>query len=276
MKTTFQYPPLVSAMVSLLCYLAFLQAAHAETLLLKDGSEIKGTIVDIFPAKNEITLKSTGGRIYTFKYQEIEAYRTKQSQFSASELDSSKNQLVEPPKPANRYAVTLTHSSVNYYLYRNSSDSDSEVKAELDGFDLAMSYFFNNYVSVEAAVYWGETDRLTFGSGKDRAEGNLSTFTDIKSLSTVGGRGAALVGWNIRDAGFRAYIGLGLYGERTKIKQTNQSEITDHIVGTALKFGLGYNWSAVSIDFWGSTRSNQAYGFTDGSSQGGLSMSYRF
>ena len=71
MKTAFQYPSLASAIVFLLCYLTQLQAAQADTLILKDGSEIKGTIVDIFPAKNEISLKSTSGRIYTFRYQEI-------------------------------------------------------------------------------------------------------------------------------------------------------------------------------------------------------------
>ncbi len=248
-------------------------ALLANTLVLKDGSRIHGTIITMDIENNEVTLKNKAGRIYKFKSEEIEQYITDESSSSNTDFVSIKSQKEKSDEETHhQYGLTLTISSVIYYLYRESGKSDNDVKAELDGLDISAIYYFNNNFGIEGAFYWGNTDKVTIG----KSEYDLSTFTEFESLSTIGARSALIGGWNIRDKGFRIYGGLGLYAERTTENRTNQSTINDIILGSALKFGLGYSWSSVSLDFWGSIRSNQAYGFSGGSAQGGLALSYRF
>jgi len=245
----------------------------ANTLVLKDGSRIQGTIILMDQGNNEVTLKNNSGRIYKFKNEEVEQYITDESLGSNDDVISTTiEQKKTEEKIPHQYGLMLTISSVNYYLYRESKNNDNDVKAELDGLDISAIYYFDNNFGIEGAFYWGNTDKITVGE----YEADLSSLTEFDSLSTIGARSALIGGWNIRDKGFRIYGGLGLYAERTTEKRTNQSTIIDHILGSAVKFGLGYSWSSVSIDFWGSVRSNQAYGFKDGSSQGGLALSYRF
>jgi hypothetical protein len=212
----------------------------------------------------------------------LSAQADQQETLTPGNIETSNNIPAEDT-PARNLAYRITNSSTGYYIYKDYTGTftDIDITTNPEGIDLSLSYFINNNLCLDGGIYQGETSKAkvryttksTLGSSENYFP--LSDFTEIKNISNYGVRAGVIYGFNIRDPGFKFYTGLGLYVENITQTMIDSSHISEIIYGTAIKFGLGYNWKHIAIEFWGSIRSGEPKGFKQGSSQGGLALSYR-
>jgi len=172
-----------------------------------------------------------------------------------------------------KYSVSITYS-LRSYIYKKNSDETKNEEVISDGLDFSGTIYLNKWIGYELGMYYGKGTELSIGEFGDKVSFRLSDRTDMDSVSVMGIRNVVLAGWNIRDPGFRAYLGVGLFAENAMIEKTNDSKFSDQLIGASLKFGLGYSWRKVAFGFWGSVGNGQVEGFEKGTSQGGWVLTY--
>lgn len=97
----------------------------------------------------------------------------------------------------------------------------------------------------------------------------------MKDVSISGVRGFILIGRKIATPGFRINGGLGAYIEQVTIRRVENYTLNEFDSGLAVKFSIGYGWEKIGTEFWANVRTGSASGFENGSTQGGLMLSYR-
>ncbi len=178
--------------------------------------------------------------------------------------------------------ISITNSAVIFRYDEPIGAGVIDLVAKLDGIDFSYNQYFTNQFGVEYGVYYGSTDVLYYDFLKKKDEKKyifsvpMSSYSDYRNVSVYGIRSTIIGGLYLRDPGFRVFLGLGGYLDYIELDRVDGRSLVEIDIGSAIKFGLGYNWEKISVDFWGSVRSDGPTGFSSKTAQGGWRLTYYF
>ncbi len=132
------------------------------------------------------------------------------------------------------YALSLDAGSIS------DGTNTVDITTEASGGGLFYAATFNANVAMKATLYWLNVDEISDISVSDG---------DVNGIE-----GQLLVGSNLNQPGFKAYIAPGIYSEDVSFGNASTS-----FEGFQLGGGLGYNWSVVSVDLWLNWRDSSEY-----------------
>jgi len=215
--------------------------------------------------------------IFIFLYCYGSAYANTEFTVPTVETDVDKNEVTTKTKPPfSAYGAGFSYSFITYFYDRNEGNPALEKTVVSQGVDLSAISRVHEYIGFETGVYVGYTSKLTVGGSEEQQTVyELSQVTEMKDISISGVRGFLLFGRKISSPGFRINAGLGAYVEQVTIQRVKNYTLNESNSGLAVKFSIGYGWGKMGTEFWVNVRSGSATGFEDGSTQGGLMLSYQ-
>lgn len=226
---------LISRLMTVSLVLMSISFAHAaefeDVIYLKNGSIIRGIIVEQMPQEGTYAIKTLGGSVFVFNSTEIEKV-TREPQLYPTPIRSTAYPI--PDKPA-----SLAHAIgvASWVLTVANPDAGPNEKEDerYGGGALSYQFAFNDHLAI----------RLNFYSAEHE---------NFRDLTINGLNGQIILTTNARDTGFKFYLGAGYFDEKW-----DNGRFENTYTGSEFIFGLGYNWSRIGLDLTGAGRSQSDY-----------------
>ena len=159
----------------------------------------------------------------------------------------------------------------SYAIAVNFNEGWIEREEKFGGSAVSLQGAFNDNLAIKGTYYTAKHD--------DTIVNGLS-FGANDNLEMVGTEVQLLIGNNLKENGFKIYLGLGQFSE--DLEENGTSGEGDSFSGALISLGLGYNWNNIGLDLWGSARDTEDYeksfsSFADvTAASAGLGISARF
>ncbi|MEY8203604.1 MAG: hypothetical protein RPR40_00905 [Bermanella sp.] len=278
--------------------LAFTQQALAQAqqdvIYKKDGSVLRGTLIEQDFQTGRYKIQLAGGSIFAVSKDEIikiskeAALNSTASNADGVHINIANNpSITQTPSQTLQQTPTLQtyghgaeHAIENRHsirfgsLSKDITDSDDN-GISLSGINVAYQYNISEHLAFYAEYNKADFDGLIIdgddyaNSAYDYSYGYTDPYSSIyDDLSYYGYEASAMLSTN-NYQGWQFYAGLGLFNEKFR----NYGESQD-VSGTVVTLGMGYSWQTVQLQLRASGHDSNDYG--DDRSSSNLAMQLGF
>jgi len=279
--------------------LAFTQQAlaqtHQDVIYKKDGSVLRGTLVEQDFDNGNYKIQLDGGSIFAVSKDEI-AKISKETPLSSTAsanngvhiniennptITQSPTHTLQQGSTLQAYGYTEKqikekHHSVRIgRMSKDITDSDDN-GVSLGGINIAYQYNVDEHVALYAEYNKADIDSLIFdGDHYEKTADNYDRYDPHRNayrgdLSYYGYEASAMLSTN-NYQGWQFYAGLGLFKETF-----NGNDFIENASGAVATIGMGYSWQTVQLQLRVSGHASDDYGDNVSSSNTALQLAFNY
>lgn len=253
-------------------------ANSQDVIYKKDGSVLKGTLIEQDFANGRYKIQLMGGSVFVVQKDDIDKITKETAPINQTEqeldaLAAESRAKLNQNEPAESTATATTQSiqALNQYsgfapkpkefkhsirigsMSKDLTDSQND-GISLSGINLAYQYNFNKNIAAYVEYNSGDFDSIIENGDYYEYDYYYGGKPDI---SFTGLEVSAMASTNNYE-GWQFYAGLGLFRESWDIESYSESA-----TGTVFTFGMGYSWKPAQLHLRISGHSSDDYGVDD-------------